>query len=200
MEDDYAANKKAYDTLAGKWSQKYFNADVKRSMDLFVKYLKPGSKVLDIGCGPGRDTKELSSRGFNVTGVDFSEEMLKIAKTHFSGGNFMQMDMLDLKFPDNYFDGIWAMASFLNIKKKDSLSTLKGFFRVLNEDGILAMAVKKGDGEIHEAEDGETRLFSLYSESELNDFLKRAGFYVLEGSTEKVKPNVWIEVVSRAVK
>ena len=50
MEDDYAANKKAYDTLAGKWSQKYFKADVKRSTDLFVKYLKPGSKVLDIGC------------------------------------------------------------------------------------------------------------------------------------------------------
>ncbi len=110
------------------------------------------------------------------------------------------MDMRDLAFQDNYFDGIWAMASFLNIKKIDAQRVLISFKRVLNKGGVLAMAVKKGAGEIHENEDGETRLFSLYGEAELEDSLEKAGFRVIEHFTEEAKPNIWISVVSRVSK
>ena len=200
VEDDYEANRKAYNSLAGKWSKKYYKADVKRLMEVFVRYLKPKSRILDVGCGPGRDTKELARRGFDVIGMDFSEEMLRIAKAYFPEGNFIWMDMRDLTFPDNYFDGAWVMASFLNIKKIDAQRVLIGFKRVLNNRGVLAMAVKKGAGEIHENEDGETRLFSLYSEAELEDLLEMAGFHVIERFTEEAKPNTWIDVVSRVSK
>jgi ubiquinone/menaquinone biosynthesis C-methylase UbiE len=200
MENAYNANKKAYNSLAEKWSQKYLKADVRRLTDLFAKRLKPGSRILDIGCGPGRDTKELSLRGFNVIGADFSDEMLKIAKGYFPEGKFQKMDMLDLKFPDGSFDGVFAMASFLNIRKRDAASVLWGFLRVLKNNGILAIAVKKGKGEIFETEDGETRLFSLYSEAELDSLLENAGFKKLEGFTERAGSNTRIETVAVAVK
>ena len=47
--------------------------------DSFLKYLEPGSLILDFGCGSGRDSRYFMSKGFKVEAIDGSEEMVKIA-------------------------------------------------------------------------------------------------------------------------
>ena len=56
-----------------------FNADVTTDIHSFIKKVKPGGKILDVGCGSGRDTLIFKNLGFNVTAFDVSEELVKKA-------------------------------------------------------------------------------------------------------------------------
>lgn len=87
----------------------YFNRDKKEAaafIDKLVDYLKPGpeSHMLDIGCGKGRHSIHLASKGFEVTGIDLSERNIEIAKTNENDHlHFFKHDMR-LPFWINYFD------------------------------------------------------------------------------------------------
>ena len=89
------------------------------------------------------------------------------------------MDMTDLKFAENTFDGIWACSSFLHIPKKEALKTLKGFNRVLTKRGLLYVSVMEGEFEGDRKNNDLTwdyRHFSDYIENELKDLLIQADF------------------------
>ena len=104
-----------------------------------------GSKVLDAGCGPGRDSQLLSDKGFNVTGIDLSEEMIGIAKE--KEGDFHVMDVRDLDFEDNTFDAVLAnqlLVFFSGDERREAFNELS---RVLKSGGVLFLGLKEGEGE-----------------------------------------------------
>src|ERR1035437_8965708 len=74
----------------------------------FSKSIVPNSRVLDIGCAGGRDCKWFKNNGFEVYGVDFSHKMIINAKKEVLGVNFYVMDILNLQFPAEYYEGIWC--------------------------------------------------------------------------------------------
>ena len=136
--------------------------------------------------------------GYEVKGIDLSEKLLEIARKNAPKAEFYLMDMRNLAFPSDYFDGIWACASFLHIPKKDSRKTLDEFYRVLKPNGLLYLSVKEGYGEgfVKSAQYGnEERYFAFYNSKELRELVE-GKFKVFKEVIEKKKDN-WINIFAR---
>jgi 2-polyprenyl-3-methyl-5-hydroxy-6-metoxy-1,4-benzoquinol methylase len=161
-----------------------------------------GKRILDVGCGFGRDSKYFSEKGYDVLGVDASEEMIKLAKTHAPKAAFLVQDMLALHLGDRKFDGIWCCASLLHIRKEDAPSVLKGLGDVLDDLGILFISVKRGEGEVlKKYPDGTRRFFANYSDSELKRLVEQNGFVSLTEYVRNDSENdTWISIFSRKAK
>ena len=100
---------------------------------------KPGMHVLDAGCGTGNFSIKLAQAGCRVTGIDISEEMLKIAKQKAQKMNldidFRVMDIYHLQFEDETFDAVFSMAAFEFIEKPQE--AYQEMYRVLKRNGQL---------------------------------------------------------------
>jgi SAM-dependent methyltransferase len=84
----------------------------------------PGKRILDLGCGPGQYARLFAEIGYNVTGLDYSEEMIKIAQSFCDQSQNPTFRVGDIRriseyFAPNSFDGIWACASILHISPKE---------------------------------------------------------------------------------
>ena len=155
-----------------------------RDLERMVAYLGRSGKVLDLGCGPGRDSRYLGSCGLFVIGIDYASSMISFARRQHSSlknVKFYKMDMHKLDFPDESFDGVWASASLLHIPKKELLAVLREIHRVIRKKGILYVHVKKGRGERMLLDTGKyskpvKRLFTFFTKRELERFLVDSGF------------------------
>ncbi len=134
-----------YNKYAAKEFEETVNQDMSGIMKEFLDLLKEGDTILDLGCGSGRDSLTLYELGYDVTPLDASEEMCKLAEIH-TGLEVLQMTFEQIDF-DNVFDGIWACASLLHTPKKELSDILTKIARALNDKGILYMSFKLGDFE-----------------------------------------------------
>ncbi|WP_445486618.1 class I SAM-dependent methyltransferase [Niallia sp. 03133] len=107
--------------------------------DLFLKHVNQNASILDYGCGYGRTLFELKDYKFeNLHGVDFSEEMIKRAKSNESEINFQVVRSGSLPFPDNSFDAVLLFAVLTCVYKNDEQNAiLNEIKRVLKPDGII---------------------------------------------------------------
>jgi SAM-dependent methyltransferase len=165
---------KIYDKIAEKWAQTHPSRDSKL-LETFHRFL-PSGKIIDIGCGAGRDTRFFLENGYQYIGIDASKEMLKVAQRLNPDAEFLQMDMFNLDFPPKSFDGFVAIASILHISKKNAVQVFENIRKIVKKDGIGLILVREGDGEIVE-KDG--RFFSLYRENEFLGMLKKSDYEIL---------------------
>jgi len=192
-----------YDKIAKEYANKFKSIEpIKHLLKFFVKNIE-GKRILDAGCGHGRDCKYFSELGFEVYGIDLSEKLLEIAKKNAPEAKFFKMDMRKLEFPDEFFDGIWCCASFLHIPKKDAEKTLREFYRVLKKNGILFIAVKKGIGEKVMRKDyykGGEKFFVFYTRDEIEELLRKVNFRIILTIIDKDdRGNTWIQVFCKKV-
>jgi len=113
----------------------------------FEKLLgNPPKKILDAGCGTGKDCFYFASRKYEIYGIDLSKEMLKAAYEKFKNGNlkvkFFIEDMRHLHFPNNYFDGVWTTAAIVHLDKNEKEKAIREFYRVLKPNGYLHIWVQ----------------------------------------------------------
>ncbi len=188
---------KTYEELAEDYYKTHFDInEIKNIADFFIQNLK-GQKILDIGCGPGRDAKYFSEHDLEVTGIDLTSNFVKMASQNVPNAKFIQMDMRNLDFPENTFDGIWACASFLHIPKEDAKNTLLGFKKILKPAGLIYISVKAGTEEKFvqkEEYKGRTKFFAFYTEDELKNLIESCNFKILKVIIDKKKDNIWINV------
>lgn len=191
---------KNYEKIADRYFEEHNDINkVQKNLDLFISYLQ-GNKILDIGCGPGRDARYLAEKNLEVVGIDLTTNLIKIASKNAPRAKFIIMDMRRLNFPERYFDGVWVWASFLHIPRKESKKTLIKFNRVLKERGILAISVKKGKGEgFIKKDEADNRFYSFYEEKEFIELLESCGFEIIKEFIE-IKKSVWINVFARKIK
>jgi ubiquinone/menaquinone biosynthesis C-methylase UbiE len=167
-------------------------ADVLRASSGYQN--NPMLPILDIGCGPGRDSLLLAQMDFHVLAADLSVAMLEQARQRCADQpgaeriTFRCMDMHTLDLPAASCAGILASASFLHIPKHENLSVLNEFQRVLVPGGALMLLVKECDERAAERyethpQTGHTRFFARYRGPELWNLLEQAGFGVLEMHT-----------------
>ena len=98
---------------------------------LFDRYLLPGEKILDLGCGNGRYFEYLKDKKVDYFGVDNSAELIKIAKSRYQKVNFQIADALNLPFPDNFFDKVISIATFHHIPSGEfRIKFLNGYRRI----------------------------------------------------------------------
>lgn len=201
---------RSYDRTAIRYAQLTSKIPLPSQRDLFMDYLAtPGASLLDLGCGPGRDTLFYREQGYRVVGADLSFGMLEEAQRRVSGGAFVQADMRRLPFKDGCFQGLWASASFLHVPKETAGKALNEMHRVLAEKGVLFMAVKRGEDESwREPEDAPNRFyFAYYQSEELAVKVEKLGFEILSLSENFSKqqkhpdgtPVCWINLYARKV-
>ena len=161
----------------------------------FTNLLPSGGKILDAGCGSGRDARYFLSQGFEVVAIDASEEMVKSA-SNLTGQAAVQMRFEDMSFR-NEFDGVWASASLLHIERSLLSDILATLISSLRPKGHLYLSMRDGQGD--EFIDG--RYFSYITESELRHLLEqRSDIELLElWTTSDRQPNrdlyKWINAV-----
>ncbi len=199
--DELAKTIQTYNRYAEKYFQKNCSVEcIKEILEFFIKNIC-GKRILDVGCGPGRDVKFFCDRGFEAIGIDLSRNLLEIARKNVPKARFYLMDMRNLTFPDKYFDGIWACASFLHVSKRDAERTLNGFHRVLKSSGLLYISVKEGVGEEFVSSldyGGNGRYFVFYSREELRKLIENSGFKVIKEVIEKEKRGkTWINMFAK---
>ncbi len=194
----------AYENIARQYVEKWFESSVMEPMlSRFLQYMGNFSMVLDVGCGPGRDTLSMSNKKADVVGVDLSTAMLVQARKKAPDCQFRRMDMRKLLYPPATFDGIWASASLHHLSINDAIHTINEFKKVLKPLGILAVTVEQGEGENLD-EVGRYRY--LYTANVFVSMLEDIGFTIIEQSVESSeKPTLgtkrkkkWIHVIARA--
>ena len=134
-----------YNQNADSFSKGTVNVDFSATQNRFLAYLVPGSKILDLGCGSGRDTKYFLNKGFAVDAVDGSQELCVLA-SEFTGITVKQMLFSELDAASEY-DGIWACSSILHCSKAELQDVLARIERALKPKGILYTSFKHGDFE-----------------------------------------------------
>ena len=151
-------------------------------IDTFMRSLKSGVSILDVGCAAGRDSFTFAKHGFRVTGIDLVPSFLREAKQKVPKGTFKIMDVSQVNFPEASFDAIWANAVLHHIPRSKMLKTLKSFWKILKPKGRLDIRVKMGKGsELISDQDapGHKRLFVYYGKKSIAALVEKAGFCIL---------------------
>ncbi|MCX6815103.1 MAG: class I SAM-dependent methyltransferase [Candidatus Aenigmarchaeota archaeon] len=172
-----------YDRNVEEYIENTKNLQDKKWLERFVSYLSKNARILDLGCAYGRDCKFFVDNGFETHGVDLSSKLIERAKSSVKGAKFYIMDILDLKFPNENFDGVWCSATLLHIKKKDVSKALSEIKRVLKKGGILYLNLKEGVGEKavkDERYEGAEKFYSYFTENEIKGMLTEIGFKTLD--------------------
>lgn len=136
----FEAGAKNYEARLQEMVRSHVHAD----LDRFVSTLK-GSKVLDVGCGPGVFLEEFRERGVDALGIDLSDVFIQ--RCHQKGLNVRKMDMEQPLLYPHSFDGIWSSAVMQHLPRERVPALLNTWLRLLKRDGILFLAVQKGTHE-----------------------------------------------------
>jgi len=171
-----------YNDAADEYAEKVENIFLVQEFDRFIQDLPPKSLVLDIGCGSGRDALAFTQQGHRLIGIDRSSELLQKAQAHAPNAEFRQIDIMDMNFPPEYFEGIWALACLHHIPRKDLPAVFQNCYRMLKKGGVFYSPFKQGDGENFFFDKRFRRknrkLEVYYQEQEILDKLGNAGFDV----------------------
>ena len=138
-----------YDENATSFSESTLHVNFTETQQAFLNCLPSNAHILDFGCGAGRDTRYFLERGCLVTAVDGSEALCKIA-SEYTGISVKQMLFQNLDEIEKY-DGIWACASILHLKKAELSDVLvkmrKAVIKLLQGSQRLYLIVSSTTGE-----------------------------------------------------
>ena len=163
-----------YNKNAKKFTEKTRDVLFSDVQDKFLAKIPNCGKLLDFGCGSGRDTRYFLSKGYNVTAIDGSEEMCAIA-SKYTGQPVQKLLFLDFNEVDSY-DGIWACASILHLSMKELPIVFKKLSLGLHVTGILYISFKYG--EFQGIKHG--RYFTYLNEKSLDKLLISVPDFIIE--------------------
>lgn len=193
--DTYNKNAKAmtakFNVLGGRVE------DIER---LFSFLNKENSFVFEIGCGNGRDAKEIVKKTNNYLGVDISEGFIKIASEYVPGGKFKIVDMESYDFPKN-IDAIVSFASLLHSNKENVANILVKAHKALNDGGVFYISLKKDEyhenGSTCTDEFGE-RTFFFYT-PELIQELAGSNYETIYINEQNIRGQEWFTIVLKKI-
>jgi len=172
-----------------------FGADTSHLRDRFVRFLHHGSRILDLGCGSGRDTIAFRQAGFEVVPVDGSEGMCRVAESN-TGSEVRMIDFMSLDY-EGEFDGVWACSSLLHLSSDVLPQVLGLVHRSLRCGGVFYTSFKEGT---FEGVRGD-RYYTDMTIEDLDLLLSSNGFEPIDmwTSLEPGRDVRWVNAVSRRV-
>ena len=162
-----------YDRQAEAYAERFRGAASEPALVAFIAQVKPGGRILDLGCGPAEAAAFMRDSGFETDAVDASAEMVRLAnETQNIGARQATFD--DIRAV-NAYDGIWANFSLLHASAENFPRHLVALYEALRPGGCFHIAMKLGTGS---KRDHLGRYYSFYSKTELTKLLSAAGFIV----------------------
>lgn len=184
----YADNAKTY--------VEHAQAPSRERLDPFLALLPQGAKILELGCGNGRDSAEMLSRGYRVTPTDGIAEIAAEASRR------LKMPVSVLSFAEiaavSAFDGVWANACLLHVPRADLGVILARIHRALRPGGAFYASFKAGGAEGH---DGLGRYYNYPSQKWLKDVCSALPWRTLalditQGGAYDGQPTDWLHLLA----
>lgn len=122
--------------------------DVSQNINALLKYIEvmPPCRILDFGCGPGRDLKTFAELGHEPVGLDGTAEFVQMAR-EYAQCTVWHQDFLKLDLPAQHFDGIFANASLFHIPSRELPRVLRELHATLKPRGVLFASNPRGNDE-----------------------------------------------------
>lgn len=137
-----------YDDIAREYCDEFCGTEAYNGFsDKWLQTIGKGN-ILDVGCGAGNNCQYINEKGgFQAYGIDFSDGMIAEARKRYPKVKIKKMDMTNITFPDQKFDGILSNCSLIHIPTELLAQTLQWFKRTLKPKGKLLLIVLEGNGE-----------------------------------------------------
>ncbi len=169
-----------YEENASNLSKRYESADVTTLHQTLLKTFSPHSKLLEIGCGSGRDASFMQEQGYKVTAIDGSQKMIEKAKTlhpALEAHLFTIQLPHGLDFESHSFDGVYSIATLMHLTKKEIELSIQKIYSLLKEKGkfLFSVSIERDDTD-QKCRDPHQRLFSSLSEEEWLRLCTNHGF------------------------
>ena len=181
-------------------SEEYFNStlnvDMTNTYKEFLKLVPKDGKILDLGCGSGRDSMNFMKLGYEVTAVDGAKELAKKASV-LLGNEVIVSTFEELELKEK-FHGIWACASLLHIKREDLKTVLNNLYNNLEDNGVFYMSFKYGEKEYV---DDKNRYFNCFTDESIISFINEntkfniLDLYITEDKLGRVNEVKWVNLI-----
>lgn len=177
MENTISTTLEYYNENSEQFIGDTLNIEFSDIQDDFLKYLKPGSMILDFGCGSGRDSLYFLHKGYSVEAIDGSEEMVRIASIN-TGLLVKHMLFQELDDEEKY-DGIFACASILHVPYNELNDIMVRIRKAVKNHGYVYVSFKYGEYEGYR----NGRYFTDMTEEKFRKLLDEVpGFTIVEES------------------
>lgn len=135
-----------YEQSAEQFFAGTINHDVSQNIAALLDAIEAPApyRLLDLGCGPGRDLKTFREMGHLPTGIDGSARFVEMARA-FSGCEAWQQDFVQLALPASSYDGIYANASLFHVPSAALPKVLRDLYAALKLGGVLFSSNPRGD-------------------------------------------------------
>nr|WP_321411422.1 class I SAM-dependent methyltransferase [uncultured Carboxylicivirga sp.] len=199
--DNYASE---YDTNVRNIYNEYYESFILKLKESFPNLSEKQINILDLGCGSGRDIDFFYKKGFNITGIDKSKKLIKIARKKLQNVTILNEDILNFNTIGKKYNGIWINASLLHIPKIYIRSVLLNVVKSLEINGIVYISLKEGFGEHFEPDkryNDAMKFWAFYTEFEIINNLENIGMEILNSNIEKknttYSTHPWINILAK---
>jgi SAM-dependent methyltransferase len=154
--------------------------DVQLLQELVTR-LPKGASILDAGCGAGVPVAKILSSFFDVTGVDFAQAQIEMAKRLVPNASFLCHDIVDLDLPDGAFDAICSYYAIIHIPRQEHPKLLQNFCRMLKPGGLalLCLGANNIEHDIEEDYHGSPMYWSHFDAETNLRLIVEAGFEII---------------------
>ena len=162
--------------------------------------LPADARLLDLGCGGGKDAGDLVQRGYRVVGLDRTSALLSAGRRRYRSLPLIRADLRQLPFHAMSFDGLWAAASLMHLPKPVARRILTDLSRLIRPGGLFAATVTYGvksrivtDGWV------PGRYFARWKKHELARAVRRAGWNILglKIITNRERKGRWLNLLAQ---
>ncbi len=178
-------------------------------LDAFIRGLRPGARIVDLGCGPGWYAERLHTRGFDVVAVDIAASMLAETGRRAPSVPRVRADLAALPLADRSLDAAWAKSCYQHLPRHDlplALARLHAAVRPRGRVDMTLADLRQADPTLEELALGEAerrfadddfpgRLFSLHTPVRARALLEGAGFECIR--ITRLRRGFWLWIRAR---